>query len=478
MRLRSRGTGLAHFDFAPLISDVRLGAITLFALRRVHARLLCAPPLSCPPSSASPVLHAPFFPDFLRSFLASFRSTRDEHLALSAPRCLPAPSNASPLLCPLRCSRRATAPSARPSLSARRPLLRPSRILSVCSTCSFAPPSPLPLRALALLSLSLALHAARARLSASSFLFLRLLCHLLHSSPSTFRSRPVCIRRVLACCAHLFVAPCPRRGARPSALPPLPRPLLSLRRVLLLFSLVFPSLTCALHHRLLPPLLLLLCALHTPRPRSSRAPFPRPLLPLFAFLFPSSPPRSPLLLAPSATSASACPLPSHCPCLRPLLPALPPVDAAPRPALPRLPLPVVCPPLLPSPLPLPRSLLACALSFFRLLPALAPSSLLALHVRSSSVSPSPRFLLRCLSTDCDRPSPALARTIACAPSSPALCPRSALQRRSRLLLPPSLCWIPTISAISTLALPRSPSFPSRSLAALTPTLPGAARVAC
>ena len=89
MRLRSRGSGLAHFDFAPLISDVRLGAITLFALRRVHARLLCAPPLSCPPSSASPVLHAPFFPDFLRSFLASFRSTRDEHLALSAPRCCP-----------------------------------------------------------------------------------------------------------------------------------------------------------------------------------------------------------------------------------------------------------------------------------------------------------------------------------------------------------------------------------------------------
>ena len=67
---------------------------------------------------------------------------------------LPAPSSASPPLSPLPCSRSACTPSARPSLSARRPLLRSSRFLSVCSTCSFAHPSPHPLRALALLSLS------------------------------------------------------------------------------------------------------------------------------------------------------------------------------------------------------------------------------------------------------------------------------------------------------------------------------------
>ena len=82
-----------------------------------------------------------------------------------------------------------------------------------------------------------------------------------------------------------------------------------------------------------------------------------------------------------------------------------------------------------------------------------------------------RFPLRCLSSDHARFSRARAPTLARAPCSPALFACSALQRRSRLLLPPSLCWIPPISAISSVALPRPPSFLPARLLRLRPLCP-------
>ena len=184
----------------------------------------------------------------------------------------------------------------------------------------------------------------------------------------------VCIGRVRACCAHLFVAPCPRRGARPAALATLPSPLLALRPALpppfVRRSFPHPRAPSPSSPSIAAPLLRTahpvssLFARALPRTAAPAPPFPLPVLqPAFpaAPCFRSPRPRLPVRVL-------------LCPCQRRVAARFAPVDAAPRLALLRLLLPCLCPPLLSAPFPLSRSLFACALSFCRLPPALAPPS--------------------------------------------------------------------------------------------------------
>ena len=250
-----------------------------------------------PPSLASPVLRAPFFPDFCALFSPRFgrRATCILRSTLLAAACSFerfSPAEPSPLL-PQRlhslCASFPVCASSSPafvalSLRLFNVLLRPSIATPAACACAslalspFAPPMRVsPPRS------SPASDCSATRCTPLLPLYARAL-----SALAAFLRVVACTSPLLPVLVTVRAPPpsrrCPALSSSCAVLPASPRAsvLPSSARSVAVFSLHRRS---SLAH----------CT--PPRPRPSRAPFSRLLLPLCAFLFPPSRPRSPLLLA-------------------------------------------------------------------------------------------------------------------------------------------------------------------------------------